>query len=97
MEPEGSLPQSQVPVTCPYTEPPQSSPYPHIPLRHRIPKLQIKIGLLMTQRRVETCRLLHLSEIYSSILLCWTVPYLPIRLYTQRDGSTQKINTSALV
>ena len=31
MEPEGSLPQSQVPVTCPYPEPARSSPYPQIP------------------------------------------------------------------
>ena len=30
MEPEGSLPHSQVPVTCPYPEPSRSSPYPHI-------------------------------------------------------------------
>jgi hypothetical protein len=30
--PEGSLPHSQVPATCPYPEPDQSSPYPHIPL-----------------------------------------------------------------
>ena len=32
MEPVGSLPHSQVPVTRPYPEPAQSSPYPHIPL-----------------------------------------------------------------
>ena len=32
MEPEGSLPHSQVPATCPYPEPARSSPYPHIPL-----------------------------------------------------------------
>jgi hypothetical protein len=32
MEPDGSLPHSQVPATCPYCEPAQSSPYPHIPL-----------------------------------------------------------------
>jgi hypothetical protein len=32
MEPEGSLPHSQVPATCPYTEPAQSSPHTHIPL-----------------------------------------------------------------
>ena len=32
MEPEGSLPQQQVPATCPYPEPARSSPYPHIPL-----------------------------------------------------------------
>ena len=32
MEPEGSLLHSQVPATCSYPEPAQSSPYPHIPL-----------------------------------------------------------------
>ena len=32
LEPEGSLPHSQVPATCPYPEPARSSPYPHIPL-----------------------------------------------------------------
>jgi hypothetical protein len=32
MEPEGSLPHSQVPATCPYPEPARSSPYLHIPL-----------------------------------------------------------------
>jgi hypothetical protein len=31
MEPEGSLPQSQLPANCLYHEPAQSSPYPHIP------------------------------------------------------------------
>jgi len=30
MEPEGSLPHSEVPATCPYPEPAQTSPYPHI-------------------------------------------------------------------
>jgi hypothetical protein len=30
MEPEGSLPHSQVPAICPYPEPAQSSPYPHV-------------------------------------------------------------------
>ena len=32
MEPEGSLPHSEVPATCPYPEPAQSSPYPNIPI-----------------------------------------------------------------
>jgi hypothetical protein len=32
MEPEGSLPLSQVPANCPYPEPARSSTYPHIPL-----------------------------------------------------------------
>ena len=32
MEPEGSLPHSQVPATCPYPKSALSSPYPHSPL-----------------------------------------------------------------
>jgi hypothetical protein len=32
MVPEGSLPLSQESTTCPYPEPTQSSPCPHIPL-----------------------------------------------------------------
>jgi len=36
MEPEGSLPHSQMPVTCPNTEPALSSPYPHIPLPQEV-------------------------------------------------------------
>ena len=32
MEPKRSLQHSQVPATCPYTEPARSSPYTHIPL-----------------------------------------------------------------
>ena len=32
MESEGSLPQPQVPTTCPYPEPVRSSPHSHIPL-----------------------------------------------------------------
>jgi hypothetical protein len=36
MEPEGSLPHSQAPVSCPYPEPARSSPYPHIPLHLNI-------------------------------------------------------------
>jgi len=32
MEPEGSLPHSQVPASCPYPDPDQSSPCPHITL-----------------------------------------------------------------
>ena len=32
MEPEGSLPHSQMPATCPYPVPARSSPYPHKPL-----------------------------------------------------------------
>ena len=32
MEPEGLLPRLQVPPTCAYPQPDQSSPFPHITL-----------------------------------------------------------------
>jgi hypothetical protein len=32
MEPECTLPHSEVPATCPYLDPARSSSYPHIPL-----------------------------------------------------------------
>jgi len=35
MEPEGSLPHSQMPTTCPYPEPARSSPYPPHPTSWR--------------------------------------------------------------
>ena len=44
MEPEGSLPQSQVPATCPYPEPARSSPYTHVPL----PEIHLNIILPST-------------------------------------------------
>ena len=37
MEPEGSLPHSQVPANCPYPEPDQSSPYPRIIYKNTFP------------------------------------------------------------
>jgi len=57
MEPEGSLPHSQVPATCPYPEPARSSPHPHIPLpqnpsnyyapiySEKLRKIQIKLAM----------------------------------------------------
>jgi hypothetical protein len=36
MKPEDLLPHSQVRTTCLYTEPAQSSPYPHTPLHKEI-------------------------------------------------------------
>jgi hypothetical protein len=40
MEPESSLPQSQVPATCPYPEPARSSPYLHTLLHKVVPDYQ---------------------------------------------------------
>jgi len=43
MEPEGSLPHSQVPATCPYPEPARSSSYPHIPFPENPPYYYLPI------------------------------------------------------
>ena len=48
MEPEGSLPHSQVPAICPYPESARSSPYPHIPLPEKsilIVSSHLRLGL----------------------------------------------------
>ena len=47
MEPEGSLPHSQVPTPCPYPEPARSSPCPtsHFLKIHLIIILQLRLGL----------------------------------------------------
>ena len=48
MEPEGSLPHSQVPATCPYPEPAPSSPYPPHPTSRRsilILSSHLRVGL----------------------------------------------------
>ena len=46
MEPEGSLPHSQLPANCPYPEPVRSSPHPHIPLpEDSILSSHLRLGL----------------------------------------------------
>jgi len=59
MEPECSLPHSQVPATCPYPEPDQSSPCPHIPL----PEVTSK------HKFCSSC-----ANVLTSSLSRWTIP-----------------------
>jgi hypothetical protein len=54
MEPEGSLPHSQVPTTCPYPEPVQSSPYAYIPLPEDPSQYYPLIYALVSQAVAET-------------------------------------------
>ena len=66
MEPEGSLPHSQVPATCPYPEPARSSPYPHILLPRDHPGSVIKLKWKQTVS--------GFSEIQSCVFLFLFLP-----------------------
>jgi hypothetical protein len=55
MEPEGSSPHFQVPVTCPCPEPAQSNPYPHIPLLED-PSLSYDLCLITVQHQEKHIR-----------------------------------------
>ena len=61
MEPKGSLPHSQVPATCSYPEPAQSTRFPHIPL----PEAQL---LCRTEVSVQVRGFLH--EHFVTIHFC---------------------------
>ena len=52
MEPECSLPKSQVPITCPYPEPVRSSPHPHISLPEDRTKPHVSFSLLMLYQNI---------------------------------------------
>jgi hypothetical protein len=79
MEPEGSLPHSQVPASCHYREPARSSPYPHILLCLFHTKLSVQVqgfckhfvtGYVFTVRssRTTPCRLSPTAySIYSQL------------------------------
>ena len=48
LNPEGSLPHSQVPATWPYREPARSSPYFHIPLPEDPSYLNYPVGQIVS-------------------------------------------------
>ena len=65
MEPEGSLPHSQVPATCPYPEPARSSPHSYIPL------LKIHLNIILPSKPVSpkwslSFRFPHQNPVYAS-------------------------------
>jgi len=64
MENEGSLPQSQVPATCPYPEPARSSPQSHNPLPLNI----IFISTPGSPKRSLSFRFPHQNPVYASSL-----------------------------
>ena len=67
MEPEGSLPQSQVPATCPYPEPARSSPHP----TYHFMKIHFNIILPSTPGSLQwplSLRFPHQDPVYASPL-----------------------------
>ena len=50
MKPEGSLPHSQVPATCPYHEPARSSPHTHISLPEDLSLFRLNQGSVQAPR-----------------------------------------------
>ena len=59
MEPEGSLPNSQVPATCLYPEPARCSPYLHIPLREDPSSFIETTSLLPYRDTMAVCSDIH--------------------------------------
>jgi hypothetical protein len=57
MQPEGSLPPSQVPATCPYPETRRSSPYPHNPLQNNTLIKPNSLYILVDMVKTKVCEI----------------------------------------
>ena len=68
MEPKVSLPHSQVPATCPYPEPDQSSPYPRHPTSWRCILILYSHLCLGSPKWSLSLRFPHQSPVYASPL-----------------------------
>ena len=67
MKPEGSLPHSQVPTTCPFPEPTLSSPYHHIPLPEGTSRYYLPIYSWVSQM-ISFPQVFHQNPVYVSPL-----------------------------
>ena len=69
MEPEVSLPHSQVPTICSYPEPARSGPYPHIPLPEDIHLNIILPSVPGSPQWSLSLRFIHQNPVHASPLL----------------------------
>jgi len=68
MEPEGSLPHSQIPAKCPYLEPARSTPHPNILLPEGFPPKTLNRPLLFHMRSTCPSHLILLDFITRTVL-----------------------------
>jgi hypothetical protein len=88
LEPEGSLPHSQVPATCPYPEPAQSSPYPHI--------LNIHLNIILPSMPGSpqwslSFRFPHQNPAHTSLLPPYVLHAPPISLFSISSPAQQAL------
>jgi len=79
MEPEGSLPHSQVPANCPYPEPARSWPFPHVPL----PEIYLNLLTPNVNYSGRTAPLTSKAAFYIFIQQIWVLNILNM-VYTLR-------------
>ena len=80
MEPESSLPHSQVPTTCPYPEPDRSSP---CPISHFL-KIHLNIILSSMSRSPKWSLFFNIptKTLYARLLTPYVLHALPISLFS---------------
>ena len=94
MEPEGSLPHSQVSATCPYPDPARSSPYPHTSF------LKIHLNIILPSKPGSRkwslyLRFPHQNPVYASPLT--HTSYMPCLPHSSRFDRPNNISRAVQI